>query len=119
MVEAIQCSTADALASMKQGRERVETGVALATKAGLAIAEVQDSAGRVVYAVAEISSALQEQRSASTQIAQSVERIAQMAEESNAATAQIVDATASLDELARSLKQMTERFRLSGAAQGA
>ncbi|HJV25420.1 MAG TPA: hypothetical protein VJ673_07025 [Aromatoleum sp.] len=37
----------------------------------------------------------------------------------NAATGQIVDATASLEQLARALKQMTERFRLAPAGVGA
>ncbi len=119
MVDSIQRSTEEALESMVAGRVRVETGVALASDAGAAITKVQSSADKVVGAVADIANALQEQRIASTQIAQSVERIALMTEESNAATGQIADATAHLDELAQSLEEMTQRFRLRQAAQGA
>lgn len=115
MVESIQHGTVEATQSMLHGRERVDSGVALAGDAGHAIARVQESAGRVVVAVTDISNALEEQRSASTQIARGVEHIAQMTEESNAATVQIAEATAHLEQLARALAQMTDRFRLATA----
>ncbi len=111
MISAIQAGTAHAVDSMKQGVDRVASGVAEAQQAGDAIAEVQSHSRRVVDAVAEISVALREQATASTEIAQNVERIAQMAEENNAAAGGNATTADSLRSLAATLSSEVARFR--------
>ena len=111
MIGAIQSGTATAVASMKQGVERVAAGVQQAQMAGGAISQVQTQARQVVSAVSEITVSLHEQAAASTEIAQNVERIAQMAEENNAAACGNADTAGKLRQLAETLNSEVARFR--------
>ncbi len=111
MIDAIQSDTTIAVTSMKQGVERVATGVEQAQLAGQTISQVQQQSRQVVDAVSEITVALREQSAASTEIAQNVERIAQMAEENNAAAAGNADTAGTLRNLAQTLSAAIARFR--------
>ena len=111
MIGSIQGGTATAVVSMKQGVERVASGVEQARRAGEAITQVQAQSRQVLEAVSEISVALREQAAASTEIAQSVERIAQMAEENNAAATGNSATAESLRQLAHTLSSAIARFR--------
>lgn len=111
MIGSIQSGTATAVVSMKQGVERVASGVEQAQLAGEAISQVQTQSRQVLEAVSEISVALREQAAASTEIAQSVERIAQMAEENNAAASGNSATAESLRQLAHTLNSAIARFR--------
>ena len=111
MIGAIQSGTATAVASMKQGVERVAAGVEQAQMAGDAISQVQTQARQVVNAVSEITVSLHEQAAASTEIAQNVERIARMAEENNAAACGNADTAGKLRQLAETLSSEVARFR--------
>ncbi len=111
MIGSIQSGTATAVASMKQGVERVAAGVEQAQKAGTAISQVQAQARQVVNAVSEITVSLSEQASASTEIARNVERIAQKAEENNAAACGNADTAGKLRQLAENLSSEVARFR--------
>jgi methyl-accepting chemotaxis protein len=111
MIDAIQSDTTIAVTSMKQGVERVATGVEQAQLAGQTISQVQQQSRQVVDAVSEITVALREQSAASTEIAQNVERIAQMAEENNAAASGNADTAGTLRNLAQTLSAAIARFR--------
>ena len=111
MITAIQQGTAAAVSSMKQGVERVASGVAQAQSAGEAIGQVQNQARQVVDSVSEITVALREQATASTDIAQNVERIAQMAEENNAAAGNNASTADNLRRMAETLSTEVARFR--------
>ncbi|MBN9421349.1 MAG: chemotaxis protein [Candidatus Accumulibacter sp. 66-26] len=112
MIGAIQSGTQNAVASMNEGVERVNQGVALATQAGESINEIEGSARRVVDTVSEISESLREQSAASTEIAKNVERIAQMAEENSAAVAENAATAVQLERLSESLEAEVRRFKL-------
>jgi len=112
MIGAIQSGTQNAVASMNEGVERVNQGVALATQAGASINEIEGSARRVVDTVSEISESLREQSAASTEIAKNVERIAQMAEENSAAVAENAATAVQLERLSESLEAEVRRFKL-------
>ena len=112
MIGAIQSGTQNAVASMSEGVERVNQGVALATQAGESITEIEGSARRVVDTVSEISESLREQSAASTEIAKNVERIAQMAEENSAAVAENAATAVQLERLSESLEAEVRRFKL-------
>jgi methyl-accepting chemotaxis protein len=111
MIDAIQSDTTIAVTSMKQGVERVASGVEQAQLAGETISQVQQQSRQVVDAVSEITVALREQSAASTEIAQNVERIAQMAEENNAAASGNAATAGTLRNLAQTLSAAIARFR--------
>ena len=111
MIGSIQSGTATAVSSMKDGVERVATGVEQAQLAGEAINQVRNQARQVVDSVSEITVALREQATASTEIAQNVERIAQMAEENNAAACGNADTATKLRQLAETLSSEVARFK--------
>jgi methyl-accepting chemotaxis protein len=76
------------------------------------MSSIESGAGKVLVAVDEISTALQEQAAASNQISQGVEKIAQMTEENSAAVNAVSQAAGELQKLASSLKTNVGRFRL-------
>uniref|UniRef100_Q47C67 Histidine kinase, HAMP region:Bacterial chemotaxis sensory transducer n=1 Tax=Dechloromonas aromatica (strain RCB) TaxID=159087 RepID=Q47C67_DECAR len=111
MILAVQTGTATAVSSMKEGVQRVSSGVEQAQLAGEAISQVQTQSRQVLDAVSEISVALREQAAASTEIAQNVERIAQMAEENSAAASGNAATADSLRTLSHDLSSAIARFR--------
>ncbi len=111
MIGSIQNGTATAVSTMKQGVDRVASGVEQAQLAGTSILEVQNQSRQVVGAVEDISVSLGEQATASTLIAQNVERIAQMAEENNAAASGNAATAEKLSQLAEGLSREMARFK--------
>ncbi|MGE5471642.1 MAG: methyl-accepting chemotaxis protein [Bacteroidota bacterium] len=111
MIAAIQSGTANAVASMKHGVERVTAGVVQAEQAGTAIQQVQVQSQQVVASVEEISSALREQAAASTEIARNVEQIAVMAEHNNSVASGNAATADALRRLAENLDTEMHRFR--------
>ncbi|OGS99041.1 MAG: hypothetical protein A3H99_07365 [Gallionellales bacterium RIFCSPLOWO2_02_FULL_59_110] len=112
MIGAIQSETKHAVETMHQGQQRVETGVAMAGEAGLAMGEIGSGSDRVVDAVNSISAALQQQSSSSGLIAANVEKIATMSEQNAIAIQNVADASAQLRESAGSLQEAVARFRI-------
>lgn len=113
MVTAIQEGTGKAVVTMQQGVTRVHEGVALTSKAGAAMHQINDGAQSVVGSVTDISDALREQSTASNEIARSVERIAQMAEENSVAVRSTASTAEGLESLARELQSQVERFKVA------
>ena len=113
MIAAIQSGTGNAVRSMNAGVVRVEGGVALATRAGEAMARIRSGALRVVHSVSDISTALKEQSAASAEIGANVERIARMAEENNAAVAETTATAQQMERLAAGLQEDIRRYRVS------
>jgi methyl-accepting chemotaxis protein len=112
MIGEIQQGTQTAVKQMELGTKQVERGVSVAAATGEAMTSIESGAGKVLHAVDEISTALQEQATAANQISQGVEKIAQMTEENSAAVNEVSRAAGELQNLARSLKGNVERFRL-------
>ena len=113
MIAAIQSGTGNAVRSMNAGVVCVEGGVALATRAGEAMARIRSGALRVVHSVSDISTALKEQSAASAEIGANVERIARMAEENNAAVAETTATAQQMERLAAGLQEDIRRYRVS------
>ena len=113
MIAAIQSGTGNAVQSMNAGVARVEGGVALAARAGEAMARIRSGALRVVHSVSDISTALKEQSAASAEIGANVERIARMAEENNAAVAETTATAQQMERLAAGLQEDIRRYRVS------
>jgi len=112
MIAEMQNGTQVAEKQMEQGTLQVGKGVAVAAETGESMSSIESGAGKVLSAVDEISTALQEQAVASNQISQGVEKIAQMTEENSAAVNAVSQAAGELQQLASSLKANVGRFRL-------
>jgi len=112
MIGEIQQGTQTAVKHMELGTSQVEKGVTVAAATGEAMNSIEAGAVKVLAAVDEISTALQEQATASNQISQGVERIAQMTEENSAAVNEVSRAAGELQKLATTLKGNVGRFKL-------
>jgi methyl-accepting chemotaxis protein len=112
MIGEMQQGTQTAVKHMEQGTAQVEKGVVVAAATGESMNSIEVGAGKVLSAVDEISTALQEQAVASNQISQGVEKIAQMTEENSAAVNEVSRAAGELQKLATALKGNVGRFRL-------
>ncbi len=112
MIEAVQSSAQAAVVTMQHAVTRVDSGKAMAGRAGESMNGISDGAGRVVAAVNEISSALREQSMASNDIAANVEKIAQMSEENSAATREAADTARQLEALAVGTRTAVSQFRV-------
>ncbi|MDP2829303.1 MAG: methyl-accepting chemotaxis protein [Sulfuricellaceae bacterium] len=112
MVSAIQLGTSQAVESMKQGVERVSSGVGEARRASEAMNQIRSGSDKVVSAIGEISLALREQSTASGDIARNVEQIAQMAEQNSMQVADSANSARELGRLASALEAEIRRFRV-------
>ncbi|MEZ5627460.1 MAG: methyl-accepting chemotaxis protein [Rhodocyclaceae bacterium] len=112
MVGAIQEGTHRAVGTMEDGVGRVQEGVALTTKAGASMAQIDAGAARVVVSVEDISAALREQSAASNDIARNVEAIAQMSEQNSAAVRGAARTAEQLDGMARRMSEQVACFRV-------
>ena len=81
-------------------------------RAGDSMHEIQSEAQRVVHAVSDISTALNEQSAAATSVAQNVERIAQMIEANSSGSRQIADAAQGMETLARDMHGAVSHFHV-------
>ena len=112
MIEAIQRNTQDSVAGMNQSNIQVQEGVAMATRSGESMSQIEASTGKVREAVNDISSALREQSAASTQLAQEVEKVAQKTEKNGFLAKQSSRAAQELQHQATVLKQGVDRFKV-------
>ena len=112
VIEKVQAGARRAAQEMEGGVARVNDGVNLAHQAGDSITGIQAGAERVVSAVADIGTALDEQSTAAQEIARGVERIASMSEENSASARQTSAAAEHLHELASGLEHAVTRFRV-------
>lgn len=112
MIGTIQSETEHVVETMRQGQERVDTGVEMAGEAGRAMSEISGGSEQVVDAVNSISAALQQQGAASNLIAANVENIAAMSEKNVFAIQDVAKASGLLQESANSLQAAVRLFRM-------
>ncbi len=105
MIGNIQASMKSAVGSMDAGSGQVQQGVALASRAGDTLSEINVSSREVLAMVHDIASAVQEQTIASHQIAENIERISSMAENSNASMVQMSGEAENLGKVSGTLKE--------------
>lgn len=111
MIEAIQLQTARAAVQMGDASRQVGEGVRMIEALQAPLQELQSGASDAFTSLVELSHATREQASTSTQIAQNVERIAQMGERNNAAAAESHDIALRVGAMAKTLRDLTARFR--------
>jgi len=113
MIDAIQSGTQSAVASMRDGVDRVNEGVHLARQAGDAMQQIQGGTRQVLEMVSDISSALHEQSVSSADIAKNVEMIAQLSEENAAAVTENACVAEHLEQLAAMLESEVQPYKIA------
>ena len=111
MIGGIQQQAGAAGASMDSGVARVEAGVALASRAGDELLEMQRDSARITDAVDSINLALKEQSSATREIAAQVEQVSQGTEEMAGTSRQTSESAQELAQLAHGLAGLAGKFR--------
>ncbi|MDP2809055.1 MAG: methyl-accepting chemotaxis protein [Rhodocyclaceae bacterium] len=112
MIDKIQTGTHLAIQSMDAGVKRVGEGALLARQAGEAINQIKSGVGQVVQAVNEISASLKEQAASNAENSHKVESIARVSEENSNAFQETAKTAQYIDELARNLGNLVERFKV-------
>lgn len=112
MISSIQLSMKNAVGNMESGVRQVDNGVVLANDAGLSIGRIREDAIRVAQVVAEITSALAEQRNASERIAQNVEDIARISGENGVIANKSAQSAVALENTSLQLRNSVSRFMI-------
>ncbi len=112
MVNAIQNGTTKAIEGMSKGNAQVNEGVQMVGHAGTSMEKIQEGTQKVLSAIGDISSSLQEQSSTSNLIAKDVEGIARMTEETSAIIQEVTKSADNLEKLAAKLKESAAKFLL-------
>lgn len=112
MIGSIQVGMKNAVTNMESGVRQVDSGVVLANDAGDSIGQIRDDAIRVAEVVAQITSALDEQRRASEQIAQNVQAIARLSGENGVVADQTARSAATLENTSQQLQSSVTRFMI-------
>lgn len=113
MTEAIAKETSTAVAMMESAEPLVAQCVNSTAQVDIALQEIAAEAEQSQTRAVDVVHATKEQAQAANMIANDVEHIASMVEETNAAIQKSVTEAKELEDLADSLKQITERFKVS------
>jgi methyl-accepting chemotaxis protein len=118
MIKQIQKDTSGAVESMQQGTEEVESGKALAEKAGTSLQEIIHGAQQVVDIVTQVAAASEEQSSAAEQISKNIESISSVTQQSASGIQQIAHASEDLNRLTLNLQELIAQFKLDNSSSG-
>ena len=111
-INTIQQETGRTVASMEQGRKRVDEGVRMATQAGEAIEAVNTAVTHVTNLSHEIDSLRAEEDAGSRAISERVNEILGMSQKNRQVSQNSADAAGELSELADHLRASVSRFNL-------
>lgn len=112
LLERMQGSAKVAVRSMNETEQVVGEVVGSAWRAGESIERIQSGATATATAVAEISSAMLEQRSASSEIAGRVEHVARISEQNSAAVTASAKTVGGMTQVGRAIFQELAGYRL-------
>jgi methyl-accepting chemotaxis protein len=98
--------------SVGAGLDSLKASLACVTHVSEVLARTAESVNQTSTGIDDVTASVQEQKSASASIARNVEQIAQMAENNRSASQESAEAATRLDQLAASLRQTIEHFRL-------
>ena len=112
IIGVVQSGIHEAVSRMHSGVSAVANGRARVDEAGSTIENLNESSGRVIASVSDISMAIAEQSSASTEIARRVESIALLAEESNVAMNRTAESARTVKTLVGTMQSAVEGFKV-------
>ncbi|WP_320005956.1 methyl-accepting chemotaxis protein [Maridesulfovibrio sp.] len=108
----IQKATSSAVMITEQGGKAVETGANLSAQTGEAILNLSTVINQSAQSSAQIAASSQEQLAGLDQVAVALGSIKQAGEQNLESSRQLEEAVKDLDQQARSLKDMMDRFKL-------
>lgn len=119
LISSIQGQTHEAVQSMEQATEEVDTGITVVNKAGESFQQIQHSVSQVANEIQEVSIAIEQISKSTDQIVSNVDVIAEVSETVSAGTQNVSAASeeqlASMEEIASSssaLSQMAEDLQV-------
>jgi methyl-accepting chemotaxis protein len=112
MADDIRGSSTVAVNEVSSTVEKVKSGSALTTKAGLNIVEIHAGSVKVLVGVEDISSSIKEQSMASRAIAVNVEKVAQMTEQNNLTVDEVAATVKVMEDLTETLEDAIGYFRV-------
>jgi len=113
MIDAVRSGTRHAVDGMEQCVVKVQHGVELASDAGNNVNSLDQNAQKSLSQIADIASAMEEQRAAAETIAVSVENIARMASSNLDALHAAEMNMAKLNDLSVSLNEQVQAFKMN------
>jgi methyl-accepting chemotaxis protein len=113
MIKKIQRDTQEAVTSMSQGTKEVESGKAMADKAGASLTEIISGADKVVEMATRVAKTSEAQAGASEQITKNIEIISNVTHDSAQGTQQIARAAEDLNRLTQNLEELLQTFTLT------
>jgi len=113
MIRQIQTDTSQAVNSMKQGTNEVDSGKNLTEKLDDVLKRIIDGAEGASGLLIDIASASEQQSATSEQISRSIEGINNVTQESAAGVQQIAVATEDLSRLTDNLQALINNFKVS------
>jgi methyl-accepting chemotaxis protein len=108
----IQKATNAAVLATEQGTKGVETGMSLAQRASEVIGQLGETIREAAQAAQQIAAASHQQSTAMDQIAKAIKEISQATTQSLAGARQSQLAAESLNDRARQLQALTERYKV-------
>ncbi len=111
-IKRIQVETGGAVASMAQGTLEVESGMARADKAGVALNEIMAISQKMADMIHQIAVASEEQSATSELMSQNINSISSVTSETAQSTQQIALAADDLNKLTEGLQHMVSKFKL-------
>lgn len=118
MIRQIQHDTSNAVVSMEQGTIEVESGKALAERAGKSLNGIIESAEEVVDIANQVAAASEEQASAAEQISKNIESITEVTHQSALSTQEIAHSAEDLNRLTERLQNLIGQFKVSSTRPG-
>ncbi|PHV12306.1 chemotaxis protein [Chitinimonas sp. BJB300] len=112
MITDIQQSSQESKSTMVMAVQLVATGVELAGQGGEAVRRIEESAGRVVGVVENISAALKEQTLANNLVSQQVSRISGTASSNASSAHTAAEVTSHMQQLTEQLRTAVNRFHI-------
>ncbi|XXF80263.1 methyl-accepting chemotaxis protein [Myxococcaceae bacterium GXIMD 01537] len=113
LIEEIRDATHAAVMATEAGLKTTEAGTLLAAQVDESLGLILELARQTSHAVRSISLATQQQQTGTDQLAAAMGDILRVTEENALATKQMVAANGDLSTLARDLKTVVERFRIT------
>jgi methyl-accepting chemotaxis protein len=114
LIDEIRDATQAAVMATEAGLKTTERGASLAAQVDQSLGLILELARQTSHAVRSISLATQQQQMGTDQLASAMGDILRVTEQNGDATKQMVTANTDLSTLARDLKAVVQRFRVSG-----
>ena len=112
MIKQIQNDTTEAVASMKKGKQEVDSGKELAIKAGEVLNDIIDGAQKVSDVAVLVAAASEQQSTTAEEISQNIESINNVTKQSALGSQQIANATEEMSNLTQNLEKLISHFKI-------